>query len=253
MTGRYDGWMLLPPDGEAHVWWADLGLVDAAWLSLLDPGEIARYQQYRRDDDRGRFLLGTAMVRHLFAAESGLSPAAVRLDRSCPDCDRPHGKVRLAADPEASAPRLEVSVSHSGRWVVLAVCRAYPVGVDVERLDRGLDHRQVARLALTDAEVQQLQGVPDAERAAAFTRLWVRKEAVVKATGDGLRTPLATFAVSPADAAPRLVAWPSRPDLLGRIQLHDLACDGGHRAALAVVDAEPVEVHNRNARDLLDG
>jgi 4'-phosphopantetheinyl transferase len=253
MIRRYDGRVLTPQPGHVHVWWADSGVVDVAWLALLDPAERMRYEQYRRDEDRRRFLIGTAMVRRLFAADLGVSPAEIRLDRHCPDCDRAHGKVRLAVRPGSARQHLEVSISHSGRWVVVAACRAHSIGVDVERIDVGVDYEQIGRIALTEAEARALRCFVDVERPAAFTRWWVRKEAVVKATGDGLRTPLIDFAVSSADAPSAVVAWPARPDLVDRIQLHDLPCDHEHQAALAVLDAAPVEVLDRDARELLAG
>lgn len=220
-------------------------------MTLLDPAERGRYYAYRHAKDRARFLTGTALVRRQFAADFGVPAAAVRLDRSCPDCDRPHGKVRLADSRGTARQQVEVSVSHSGRWVVVAVCRAHPLGVDVERVDPSLDFAGVGRIAMTETELGQLRRLPIADRAAAFTRLWVRKEAVVKAIGEGLRTPLADIEVSSADTPPRVVAWPTRPELAGRLQLHDLACGSEHRAALAVLDAAPLQVLSRDAGQLL--
>jgi 4'-phosphopantetheinyl transferase len=184
----------------------------------------------------------------MFSLELCITPDAVELDRTCPDCGRAHGRVRVAqADPTR---RVEVSISHAGSWVLLAAMRRWPIGVDVERSDPGLDHLALASLALNAAETRALAADPD--RAASFTRKWVRKEAVVKALGDGLRTPLADFEVSAPDAPPSVVAWPTRPGLAGRLCLLDLDDRADYRASLAVVDGRPARVVERDGASLLN-
>jgi len=219
------------------VWWAKPSL-DERLVATLDAGERERLAAYRRSDDRARFVTGATLVRSLYATELGVEPAAVRLDRRCPECGGPHGKVRLS--PELSD--VEVSVSHSGGWVVLAACRGYPVGVDVESVDRRIAHDDVAKVALSGTERRQLATVPAALRPAAFIVYWVRKEAALKAVGHGLRIPMTDVEVSAADEPPRITSWRGRPDLAARLRLHDLAGDDGCRAAVAVVDAPSLPV-----------
>ena len=84
-----------------------------------------------------------------------------------------------------------------------------------------------------------------------FFRSWSRKEALVKATGDGLSVPLNEVVVDDAAAGPRLVAYPGRPRLAAR--LFDLERRDGYAAALAVLTAAPVEVVERSALNLLRG
>jgi 4'-phosphopantetheinyl transferase len=213
---------------DVRTWWARPRLIDGS-LALLDKAEHERFKSYRRDIDRARFLTGTLIVRHVYAADLGISPLAVPLIRHCPNCDRPHGKVRGPG-------RLEVSVSHSGSWVVVAACRDHPVGVDVEQVDPTLDHAALLRLVATEEEATRLEsnGIPGPT---AFACLWTRKEAVLKALADGLRTPMNDFAVSAPGERPAVIGWPSRPDLPGRLQLHDLDADVEHAAALAVLDS----------------
>ncbi|MFC7480784.1 4'-phosphopantetheinyl transferase family protein [Luedemannella flava] len=110
-----------------------------------------------------------------------------------------------------------------------------PVGLDVERTRPRDDLDGIARLALDPAEAEILAGLPERSRPAAFTRYWARKEAVLKATGEGLRTPPAQVAVSAPDDAPRLLAHAGRPGLAAAVTLRDLDPDTGHAAALAVI------------------
>jgi len=178
----------------------------------LDEVERGRLAAYVRDEDKARFLLGCTMVRQLVAERFSLPAAKVRLDRTCPDCGKPHGKVR--------ADGVELSVTHSGDLVGVAI-GDHPVGLDVEKINPDLDIDGVARMSLSPEELSELERYDGIDKARRFTQYWTRKEAVVKATGDGLRTDL------------RTVTLPAG------IQLSELSLDPGYAAALAVVTAAP--------------
>jgi 4'-phosphopantetheinyl transferase len=208
---------------EVEVWWGRIEQVRAEFADDLDPVELQRLKAYRRDADKARFLLGCTIVRRLLASRSSLPAASIRLDRTCPDCGKPHGKVR--------AEGAELSVTHSGDLVGVAISDR-SVGLDVEKVDPGIDVDGLARIALSNAELATLPR--DEQRAHAFTTYWTRKEAIVKATGAGLRTDLRTIT--------------GQPD---GFQLVELEVDPGYVAALAVVSAEPPVVQIRSAQVLI--
>jgi 4'-phosphopantetheinyl transferase len=196
-----------------EVWWGRLEQARDDFVEDLDEVEQGRLAAYVREADRQRFLLGVTMVRRLLGWRFSLPPASVRLDRTCPDCGKPHGKVR--------AKGVELSVTHSGELVGVAIAEV-PVGIDVEQVDRELDVDAVARVALAPDEMAVLERSDEKQNV--FTEYWTRKEAVVKALGTGLRTDLRTVGV---------------PD---GMQLVELPTEPGYRAALAVVAAEPPAV-----------
>lgn len=235
------------PAGTVEVYWAPRSAARNGWLLVLDPAEQRRHDAYLRPADRDRFLVGAVLVRLICARELSIEPGQVRLDRRCPECGRPHGKVRLAA---GQGP-LELSVSHSGDWVVVAAGRCGAVGVDVERISPTVDHTGVARIAFAAAEATHLAGLSPEDRAAAFTRYWTRKEAVAKALGEGLRTPLSAIEVSAPDQPASVVSWSRRPESVGTVQLHDLTGDERHRASLAVISSAPVSVVEHDAGEVL--
>lgn len=144
----------------------------------LSAAERERASRYRRADDRLRFVVARGSLRE----ELGR-----RLDMPAPEVTfvtGPHGKPALP-DP----PALHFNTTHSGAWVVHAFDDA-PIGVDVERLDPGHADIDAWRSVLADDELQRLSAIGDAAaRAMAFTKLWVRKEAYLKALGDGLNRP----------------------------------------------------------------
>jgi 4'-phosphopantetheinyl transferase len=208
---------------DVEVWWGRIEQVRAEFADDLDPVELQRLKAYRRDEDKARFLLGCTIVRRLLASRTSSPAASIKLDRTCPDCGKPHGKVRTDG--------AELSVTHSGDLVGVAISDR-PVGLDVEKVDPSIDVDGLARIALSDAE---LAALPRNDHLAhAFTTYWTRKEAVVKATGDGLRTDLRTITDQPKG-----------------FQLVELEIDPGYVAALAVVSAEPPVVRIRSAQVLI--
>lgn len=227
---------------NVEVWWARIEQARPEFVADLNAVERERYAAYRRDEDKARFLLGVTMVRRLLGARMSLPAASVVLDRACRDCGKPHGKVR--------AEGVELSVSHSGEWVGLAIGTA-PVGLDVERIDPELDVDGVARMSLAPEELAELAKASD--KPWAFARYWTRKEALLKATGDGIGVGLTTVVVSSPDQLAAVVSWEGRE---GPAQLVDLGVgepaelvdvsagaptrmDADHLAALAVLSAEP--------------
>jgi 4'-phosphopantetheinyl transferase len=222
------------PDETADVWWARRQDASDRLAGLLDETERRRWAAYRRQEDRERFLAGCALAKTVLARYTGQRPADVRFDRTCGQCGEPHGK------PVIEGGDVEHSVAHSGDLVVVAVAGA-PVGVDVEQLDgrsRPLggdgDPEALARLVLSAAEQATLAAVPPAGRARAFLVAWTRKEAVTKATGDGLRAAFSEVVVAADAGLPRLVSWPY-PRSPREVSLLDLDVGTGYVAALAVI------------------
>lgn len=214
------------------MWWARPAAGARELLALLDTGERARCARFDRDDDRARYLAAHALARLVLAGHLGIPAQALTFQATCRQCGASdHGKPRLAM----AGGGLEFSLSHSGARVVLAVARDAAVGVDVERLNARRDFAALMPAVLSAAEQPAVAALPDGERAAAVLRYWTRKEALLKATGDGLRVAPAALTVTPPDAPPALVAWDAAPPLDGAAHLFDLRPDPGHVASLAIL------------------
>lgn len=90
-------------------------------------------------------------------------------------------------------PDFHFSLSHSGHFVVLATGDG-PVGIDVQEHDERTNVKALSERFYSDAEIEYLENIPDeAEKRAAFFRLWAAKEAYIKMTGNGLREELNSF------------------------------------------------------------
>lgn len=223
-----------PAAGTADVWWARRQDASSRLTGLLDDTERQRWATYRRGADQERFLVGCALAKTVLAGYAGQRPESLSFDRTCRQCGQPHGK------PVVKGGEFEHSVTHSGDLVAVAVART-PVGVDVEQLDRGArplggdeNPEAIGRLVLADVEQAALAAAPASARPGEFLLAWTRKEAVTKATGDGLRVSFRQVVTAGARGAPRLLAWPY-PQAPESVFLADLEVETGYEAALAVI------------------
>jgi 4'-phosphopantetheinyl transferase len=192
--------------------------------------------ELRRTEDRARHATGALLADALVGLHGG-PRARVRRER---------GRA-----PRVEGADLHVSVAHAGAWVAAAIAR-HPVGVDVEPSDRAMDVEALAEQALAPAEREALAGRRGAgERDRALLTWWTRKEAVLKATGDGLTVEPREVIVSAPWEAPRLLAFASRPALVNGCVLADLAPDDRHLAAVAVLTRAPVTLTQVDGASLL--
>ena len=166
---------VLVPEGEPP----------ARWLSALDRRERDKARAFRFDVDRRAYVAGHALLRHLLGEATGLPP-----DRLC-FSEGPFGKPVL----ETGGP--EFNLSHCRGCVAVALSGCGPVGVDVESAGRqSAEDTDIARGTFSAAEVRFLASIPDrSERGRAFIRLWTRKEAYLKATGQGMHLAMDRFEV----------------------------------------------------------
>ena len=210
--------------------------MDNKLIELLDRHERARFESFQHSDAQRRFLAGAALLRVVAAQELGTSPSEVNVDRKCERCADWHGRPRL---PGAD---LEVSVSHSGDMAVVATCWNCPVGVDVEQL-RPIEY---SSLLAVIAHADEIDGVGAGPQ---FFRLWTRKEAVLKATGDGISADMRAVVLTPANEAPSLVRYSSRPGVAATLQ--DIYIAPGYAAAVAVLKDTPLLLKVRDGSSLL--
>jgi 4'-phosphopantetheinyl transferase len=105
-------------------------------------------------------------------------------------------------------------------------------------------------LVLSEPERAIFDRLGSAGQGGGFLRYWVRKESVLKATGEGLRVPMTDLTVSAPDEPPTLVRWTGRPELPSRVDMADLECEAAYAASLAMVDGR-LAIHEFNASTIL--
>lgn len=186
--------------GVVHLWLVRIG---GACLDYdpgpLSPDERSRATRFIFDRDRNRYVACRYVLRSLLASYLGTLPESLLFDYTR------YGKpsVRLPDNRED----LQFNVSHSDDWALIAITTGHRVGVDIERLRELEDGEGIASRFFSEAEAAEFRRLPEEQRIEAFFNCWTRKEAFIKACGEGLSHPLEDFDVSlaPGQAA-RLLA-----------------------------------------------
>ncbi len=217
---------VLNPD-EVHVWHAHLPSQRAhaaRFAELLSADELERASRFHFDALRERAHFTRGILRLLLAHYTGLSPKEIAFTYNA------HGKPALTP---AQGSGLHFNLSHSGESAVWAVTRRGEVGVDIEQ--RRQDNSRLNEIAaryFAQGEQEQLQALPPAERTRGFFTLWARKEAFVKARGDGLFSGLAAFEVSLGE--PRLLSIESSTESIADWWMSALPPLPGQSGAIVV-------------------
>ncbi|MEU9508401.1 4'-phosphopantetheinyl transferase superfamily protein [Micromonospora sp. NPDC048170] len=213
--------------GECLVWRCPAGPLPEQLHALLDDAEQARARRLGHDAARTRFVAGRVAARLLAARYAGTTPREVVFSSTCRHCAGPHGRLEV----HTRAGVLHVSVSHSAERILVAIARDTVCGVDIERV--ALRGGRIPVSALSPVERRVLADLPQPRRLAAFIRYWTRKEAILKATGDGLVPSPADLTVSAPDDPAHLLSWENRPPPHISVHLSDLAVGDDYRGALA--------------------
>lgn len=213
---------------EVHVWAAELDRPDAelgALWETLSADERERAERFRFERDRRRFIAARGTLRALLSLYLPARPETFLFTHNA------YGK------PALSDGALSFNVSHSHTLALVALTQAGPLGVDVEQARADFATLSIAEQFFSPAEVAALRALPEAERVEAFFNCWTRKEAFVKALGEGLSFPLKAFDVSLRPGEPAaLLHVDGDPEAASRWHIRALSPASGYVAALAVRD-----------------
>lgn len=224
-----DGVRALAKD-EIHVWSFALG-VQAALLSVtLSPDERTRAAAFHFARDRGHFIAAHGRLRQLLSNYVDVAPSLLRFDTNA------YGKPALAA---SLAGDLRFNLSHSHGHALLAVARGCEVGVDLEQMRDEVDCAGIVASHFSPAERQAWAALPEVKRRAGFFHGWVRKEAYVKALGEGLSHEANAYTVDLDPETPgKLVADTLISEAAEKWIVRALPAPAGFAAALAYAGPE---------------
>ncbi|GAC1664226.1 MAG: 4'-phosphopantetheinyl transferase superfamily protein [Candidatus Acidiferrum sp.] len=190
----------LPLD-ELHIWLASLDIDRALRDHLgtfLSPDECVRAERFVFERDREHFIAARGTLREILSRYLAVQPESIRLQTT------KHGKPFL--DTKSGGPRLRFNLAHSHGLALYAVAQYRELGVDIERIDAERATSDIAERYFSLAERAELASLPEHLRLEAFFLCWTRKEAYVKARGEGLHIPLDSFDVSLTPGQPALLS-----------------------------------------------
>ena len=220
---------------EVHVWRVDLAAGGQPLEGLLSTEELARAHRFHRPDDRRRYVAAHGALRRLLGRYVGAEPDRLRF------CSSAGGKPRLVF--EAGQPPLRFNLSHSAELALVGVACDREIGVDVERIRPELATGEIAGRFFAPGEAATLCTLPKEAQAEAFFACWTRKEAYVKARGDGITRGLDHFEVTLAPGeVPAIRSASDDPEAATRWSIVSLTPAPGYLAAV-VVEGRDLDLH----------
>jgi 4'-phosphopantetheinyl transferase len=206
---------------EIHVWQLAPGELELP--DVLSEDERQRAARFVFEKDRRFFAACRSALRMLVSGY--LQTRAEELSFVYTE----KGKPRVAGETG-----LRFNISHSGGMAVFAFSRGCDLGVDVELVRPVPEIDNIARRFFCPEECSELLAIAPTEKPAAFFRCWTRKEAYIKATGDGLSAPLDQFQVTlDAEEEARFLHISHSSEEAARWTLQDLGLDPPYVGALA--------------------
>ncbi len=207
---------------DIHVWRVDLTQVIPRQIAhVLSVQEKKKWQAFRQAEHRQRYGAAHVVLRELLGGYLGVDPADVVL------------KASNQGKPSVVGAVLPFNLSHSDDVALVAIAGhgIARVGVDIEYGDRAVDVLALAERFFTEEEVALIRQLPVAQQGEGFIKLWVLKEAFVKAVGCGLAGGLGAFCVQLASGDDCLVScdvsWGNADDWCLRLLSVSDSCWGG--------------------------
>ena len=217
----------LVPD-QIHVWRVSLNqnpLRLPELKEVLSSDERTRAERFRFDKDRNQFIESRAALRLLLSQYLNVSPTSLTFAKAA------HGKPALVNGQSQSG--LRFNLSRRDGLALVAITRDREIGIDVELIQPDLPFFEIANVSFSENELAELKSLPEAQQAAGFYNCWTRKEAYVKARGEGFSFPLKQFDVSlKPGAPPKLLEVRGGNTEIDRWTLRDLPAGDGYVAAL---------------------
>lgn len=215
---------------EIHVWRADLNVGEQLLQTLEDTIEKIerdRANRFHFDKDRHHFIAARGTLRLILGSYLNIKPRNLKFTYNT------HGKPKIGNELDQNY--LKFNLSHSHGLALYAVTLGRDVGIDIERVRTNLSFEKIAKRFFSPLEIKMLESLPPSERIEGFFNCWTRKEAYIKAIGEGLSRPLDQFDVTlnPSDEA-KIVNIKGDPVLASSWSLYPLLPAPGYVGALAV-------------------
>jgi 4'-phosphopantetheinyl transferase len=191
---------------EIHIWCASLATDETTFERLestLADQERERARRFIFERDRDRYIAARGILRDLLGKYLHCAPRSIEFVYG------PYGKPALASD--ALRPAICFNLSHSHGLAAVAIGQEREVGIDVELIRAEFASEAIAKRYFSAREIDELSRLPAELRTEGFFLCWTRKEAYIKAKGDGLQIPLDSFDVSLSPGRPATLSSVDQP------------------------------------------
>ncbi len=216
--------------GDVHIWRVRLPTA-SAWveklMGLLADDEVKRAESFCFSQDRNTFIVVRGLLRVLLGVYLQIPSREIQFNYST------HGKPTVISNRSNAI--LNFNLSHSRELALLAFMHDQEIGIDIEYIRPEIILDKIAEQFFSAHEVASLHSLPQRLQVAAFFNCWTRKEAFIKATGQGLSRPLNQFSMSLIPGEPaRLLSLNQDFQNLDSWFIHEVDVGLDYKAALAV-------------------
>ena len=218
---------LILRDEDAHIWRADLEVdegIQSSFLKLLTPDEKNRAQKFHFAKDKRNFIAARGILRFLIGKYLEMNPAEISFQYS------QFGKPSIASNNS-----LKFNISHSQNIALFAFTKKLNIGIDVEFVNPKIEAKDIAANFFSTNEVLNLLALPEELQTLGFFNCWTRKEAFIKAVGEGLSFPLDKFEVSlDPDKPAKLLATHWEPKAVSKWSMYSMLPETNFVGCLAI-------------------
>ena len=215
---------------EVHVWRVFLDSLEfevESLLGILSVDELERAKRFHFERDKKRFIVSRGILRNILSYYLGISPQKIIFEYTS------QGKPVIASKPGEVPYRF--NLCHSGELALYAVSPGRNIGVDTERVRDDVSVDQVSQKFYSHDEISALENTYEKDRSRLFFQYWTRKEALLKATGEGISFPMDKCDVSLISGSvlsPVILSGNNEEG--SRFYVQDLFPGNGYVAAIAI-------------------